>query len=126
MDMRKGDDLMGKNVGELSEIDLKNLIEEYYMGVKTDELIRKYDLNCNSTSIYKYFPPMVFSDFKCEFCGSALVMDRISKTKSKLPRDKKELYCPICGHKPYIQKCNCENCNKKKREKIGRKKRFNI
>ena len=85
MDMRKGDDLMGKNVGELSEIDLKNLIEEYYMGVKTDELIRKYDLNCNSTSIYKYFPPMVFSDFKCEFCGSALVMDRISKTKSKLP-----------------------------------------
>ena len=44
MDMRKGDDLMGKNVGELSEIDLKNLIEEYYMGVKTDELIRKYDL----------------------------------------------------------------------------------
>ena len=40
MDMRKGDDLMGKNVGELSEIDLKNLIEEYYMGVKTDELIK--------------------------------------------------------------------------------------
>lgn len=122
MDMRKGDDLMGKNVGELSEIDLKNLIEEYYMGVKTDELIRKYDLNCNSTSIYKYFPPMVFSDFKCEFCGSALVMDRISKTKSKLPRDKKELYCPICGHKPYIQKCNCENCNKKRGKKLEEKR----
>ena len=61
--MRKGDDLMGKNVGELSEIDLKNLIEEYYMGVKTDELIRKYDLNCNSTSIYKYFPPILSVNF---------------------------------------------------------------
>lgn len=26
------------------------------------------------------------------------------------------LYCPTCLHKPYIQCCNCDNCNEKHKQ----------
>jgi hypothetical protein len=60
-------------------------------------------------SLYKLFPPEEFPDYECEYCGSVLVADRLSKTMAKMTLQESSLYCPCCGHTLY-RHCSCKNC----------------
>ena len=43
------------------------------------------------------------------------MIDRPSKTRKNFLKYERDLYCPICGHKPFQSHCKCENCLEKER-----------
>ena len=50
------------------------------------------------------------SNYSCEYCDEFLVINRPSKATKDFPKYERDLYCPICGHKPFQAHCRCKNC----------------
>lgn len=105
---------MYKNLNHLSSKEKSNLMQRYYNGEPVATLLEEYALSVHASELYKLFPPEVYQKYSCEYCGEHLVLDRVSKTSLWKTRYMSELYCPICGHKPYEEECTCSNCAEKK------------
>lgn len=100
---------MYKDLSHLSDDEINELMQRYYNNEPVKKLAAEYGFNITPSSLYTLFPPEKFNDYDCEYCGCSLVASRPSKAMAKIPRYKKDLYCPSCGHKPYT-KCECDAC----------------
>ena len=101
---------MEKDLSHLSSSDISTLMARYYGGESATKLMKEYGISGRASDLYKLFPPEVFPSYICEYCDEPLVIKRPSKTRQNAPRYESELYCPICGHKPFQSQCKCENC----------------
>lgn len=108
---------MEGELDHLSTDEIQDLMRRYYEGEAASKLIKEYNIPIKPSALYKAFPPQAFEDYTCEYCGEPLVLDRLSKTMKNIPRYERELYCPICGHKPYQSYCRCENCVDREKER---------
>ena len=106
---------MTKDLSYLSDGDIQSLMSRYYNGESASKLIKEYNISTSPSNLYKLFPPEVFDNYTCEYCNGPLVADRLSKTMKSAPRYERELYCPICGHRPYCSSCRCDNCLEQER-----------
>ena len=107
--------MMEKILSHLTAKEIETLMQRYYAGESVSKLISEYGISVHSSELYKLFPPEVFPNYICEYCGEPLVINRPSKTTKNLPKYERDLYCPICGHKPFQTHCNCQNCQEEKR-----------
>ena len=106
---------MTKDLSYLSDGDIQSLMSRYYNGESASKLIKEYNISTSHSNLYKLFPPEIFDNYTCEYCNGPLVADRPSKTMKNAPRYERELYCPICGHRPYCSNCRCDNCLEQER-----------
>lgn len=108
---------MYKNLDHLSEEQIEELMKRYYAGESVKKLISAFELDVRPPALYKLFPPEEFENYSCEYCGSVLVTARPSKDMQKYKRYERDLYCPVCGHKPYCSPpCQCNNCRQAEQE----------
>lgn len=108
---------MYKDLNHLNKEQIENLMARYYAGESIKKLISAFKLDIYPSALYKLFPPAEYEKYSCEYCGSVLVADRPSKQSQKFPRYERDLYCPMCGHKPYCNPpCKCENCKQAEQE----------
>lgn len=108
---------MYKNLNHLNEMQIEDLMERYYSGETIKKLLSDFQLDVRASALYKLFPPEEFENYNCEYCDSVLVTDRRSKDLQKAPRYERDLYCPVCGHKPYSTPlCQCESCKQARQE----------
>ena len=106
---------MEKNLDHLTSEEIETLMQRYYAGESVSKLTKEYGISVRSSNLYKLFPPEVFPNYICEYCDEPLVINRPSKTMKNLPKYERDLYCPVCGHKPFQTHCNCENCQEEER-----------
>ena len=106
---------MKKDLGHLSSEEIETLMQRYYSGEAVSKLIKEYNISVHASELYKLFPPEVYSNYSCEYCDEYLVINRPSKTMRDFPKYERDLYCPICGHKPFQTRCRCENCLEEER-----------
>lgn len=107
----KGDKMCKIQVNEklkhLTTIQIEELMELYYRGVKTSGLIEKYKIDIIPSKLYTLFPPEVCKDEICPNCNIPLVKDRKSKSASKYTNT--IAYCLKCGHSN-TEYCKCNIC----------------
>lgn len=112
---------MDSVLSHLSDEEIETLMECYYNGVPAKVLVVEYQIKTNPSKLYKAFPPEKFPNYKCEYCGSLLVATRPCKSMVTVSSLESRLYCPRCGHKPYLP-CDCDGCKqaaeKQKEERI--------
>lgn len=113
---------MDNTLQKLGKEDLQNLMERYYAGENVSRLIKEYHLSVSPSKLYTLFPPEVFNEYHCEYCDEPLVMNRKSKTWQNGWKNKSDLYCPLCGHRPFVSHCNCRNCQEKELRIINEKR----
>lgn len=101
---------MYKDLKHLSDTEIETLMKRYYGGEAVSNLIKEYQLSVRTAELYQLFPPEVCEDEMCEYCDEYLVRNRVSKTASTWMRSDFEMYCPICGHRPFAQHCRCNSC----------------
>lgn len=106
---------MEKTLDHLTFTEVETLMQRYYAGESASKLAKEYGISVRSSELYKLFPPEVYPNYTCEYCDEPLVINRPSKTRKNAPKYERDLYCPICGHKPYQTHCNCENCQEEER-----------
>lgn len=124
----KESDTMKNYLKHLSDDQIDMLMQRYYDGENVANLVEEYDIQISSSHLYRCFPPMVCNDYICDYCHVPLVINRPSKSASKYAMYKKDLYCAICGHKPFQIQCTCINCRNKeeqlRKEQIEEIKKF--
>lgn len=101
---------MQKDLGHLSSEEIEALMQRYYNGEAASRLTKEYKLSVRAAELYKLFPPEVYPNYSCEYCDEFLVINRPSKATKDFPKYERDLYCPICGHKPFQAHCRCKNC----------------
>lgn len=106
---------MGKDLSHLTSGEIETLMQRYYDGEAVSKLMKEYNITARASELYKLFPPEVYQNYSCEYCDEFLVINRPSKAMKDSPRYERELYCPICGHKPFQSHCTCENCLEEER-----------
>ena len=106
---------MGKDLSHLTSGEIETLMQRYYDGEAVSKLMKEYNITACASELYKLFPPEVYQNYSCEYCDEFLVINRPSKAMKDSPRYERELYCPICGHKPFQSHCTCENCLEEER-----------
>lgn len=105
---------MGKDLSHLTTEEITALVQRYYDGENVSKLMKEYNISVSASELYKLFPPDVYPDYSCEYCNEFLVANRLSKT-AKRSHTYDELYCPVCGHRPFQSPCRCKNCLEKER-----------
>lgn len=106
---------MGKDLSHLTSEEIETLMRRYYDGEAVSKLIKEYNISAHASELYKLFPPEVYQNYSCEYCDEFLVINRPSKTTKDFPKYERDLYCPICGHKPFQSHCRCKNCLEEER-----------
>lgn len=81
--------MVEKDLKHLSADEVNTLMSRYYDGESASHLIAEYNISAHASELYKLFPPEVFPDYICEYCGEPLVIDRPSKTR-KMRQDMNE------------------------------------
>lgn len=104
---------MNNDLGHLSDNEIQDLMLRYYNGESASKLIKEYKISTYASNLYKLFPPKVYENYICEFCNSPLVISRPSKSMKDAPKYERDLYCPICKHRPYYSECTCKYCVEK-------------
>jgi hypothetical protein len=107
--------LMGKDLSHLNSSEIESLMRRYYDGEAVSKLLKEYDITVPASGLYKLFPPEVYPNYTCEYCGENLVVNRPPKTMKDALKYERDLYCPACGHQPFQDKCRCEHCIEKER-----------
>ena len=101
---------MYKDLSHLNEKDLNILIQKYYSENTTvQEILQEYQLDIQPSKLYKHFPPAIFKEYKCIYCGSDMVANRTPKSYGN-KYNTSDLYCPNCNHRYNDKLCNCEHC----------------
>lgn len=90
--------------------------EVYYNGGKIKELLEELEVEDNYKQIYKQFRSVVLDEL-CEYCNSKLQKKRLARSNKSEEEEKSSIYCPICGHRPKVEKCDCQKCLEKPERK---------
>lgn len=114
---------MYKDLSHLGNDEIQVLMKRYYSGENIKKLTHEYNLNIAISKLYKYFPPIVENKYNCEYCHKYLVHNCVSKSCMDEALHKSELYCPQCGHRPFANRCNCDNCIDFRNNQIEEKKK---
>ena len=96
----------------LSEEQLQALIDRYYNGSKTSDLVVEFGVDVRSSELFKLFAPKVLKDAVCPYCKINLWQN----LRSKSSRCENAPFCPNCRHEPSEgtrRNCSCGNCRKK-------------
>lgn len=101
---------MRKDLTHMSNKEIDTLMNRYYSGESITKLIKEYGLSVYPSDLYHLFPPVICNGYKCDYCGSTLLINRKSRSHKNEDLNPKELYCPVCGHRPFDDRCNCEKC----------------
>lgn len=104
----------------LSEVQLKQLMERYYLGEDISLLINDYNLSIPASQITRLFPPEVLSDVTCPYCDGAMRRPRVSR-HALSKANSRPLYCEVCGHK--TRSCKCAGCLIVRKEKERERER---
>lgn len=109
---------MEKDISHLTSEQIDTLMQRYYNGESTKKLLDEYNISVRPAELYKLFPPKVYPDYTCSYCGSSLISNRPSKSAiknySQYTENKAQLYCPNCGHYPFVLECSCSKCLEQK------------
>ena len=101
---------MYKDLSHLNEKDLNILIEKYYSENTTvQEVLKEYQLDIQASKLYKHFPPAIFKEYQCIYCGSDMIANRNPKSYGN-KYNTSDLYCPNCNHRYNDKSCNCKYC----------------
>lgn len=97
---------------------LNEMAKMYDEGEKIANIIKKYNLNISINQI-SYFLPTIETDKICPYCET--LMRRRRKRDTYYSDD---IRCEECGHyyNKWNKECECENCQKKKKQLIEWKK----
>ena len=116
----------------LSREELISLMQDYYSGVTSKQLIEKYHLP-KKQGIYKFFPEFERKDLECPYCHVPMYSKRISKSEKSYSGKEyeSEATCHICGHQIFDThsyrykrtECQCANCQQKKRQRLERREK---
>lgn len=95
----------------LSQQEIKELQEQYYLNIRPSSLIEKYRIDVSATNLYKCFPPSSSKE-KCPYCKFPL---------GYLPTSKNSMgtggqVCLLCDHLFDNEKCDCSGCKESKRQ----------
>lgn len=96
---------MKTSLDHLSKEEIANLKERYYRGEPVYKLVNEYDLNVSPSMFHNLFPPEQVVKYGCSGCKVNLVVDALPRTKQNKEYDKKQFFCPLCGRKPFAEKC---------------------
>lgn len=105
---------VNKKLEHLSDEEINILMNKYYNGVKTSELIEEYKIDSTPSMLYKLFPPQECEDVLCPVCKTPMVRNRPSKSAY---RNTNYEYCVKCGHQN-SQICKCSFCEEKRQIKL--------
>ena len=97
-------------LAHLTEPQMQALIERYYAGAKTSELVAEFGIGARPSDLIKLFPPVVL-DTQCPYCAVSLWQAPRSKSASRAPQP----YCPQCRHEHTegtYRHCHCAGCRK--------------
>jgi hypothetical protein len=96
-------------IAHLSEADINQMIDDYYDGRNTRQILDEHKVNFYPSGIIRLFPPVIAEEKECIYCRVKLWKDLEPKSRVF----KNELYCPNCGHLD-SQSCNCPKCRELK------------
>lgn len=99
--------ILDSRLSHLTNEELKELMELYYLGEKPSILIKRFNIDGSPSQLYKMFPEDVLEEV-CPYCESSVRLLRkqpsFSSSKNGNPG-----FCPECGHKN-DSKCGCDPC----------------
>ena len=104
---------MNIKLSHLSKDQIDELINRYYKGEKTTDLIEEYNINISTSGLVGLFPPEINDDLYCPFCDNQSL---ISKRPSRSGYGPQPAFCPMCKHNDG-QRCTCTNCQRIMQEK---------
>lgn len=115
-------------ISHLSEDEILSLQNDYFSGMKSSEIKRKYNITSSKFSLGKchYIFPLEVTKEYCPFCNEKLF--RLGKKREDQKDNSIDVaFCELCGHQEAID-CNCDYCQilreEKAKEKIERKRQF--
>ena len=103
----------------LSRVEIVELINQYYAGVKVKELIEQYNIDILASKLVSVFP-LVKLNIKCEFCDVPMITKLNSKSSYE-QLSRKDIICPECQHLQ-SRLCDCQKCKEKSKLKELEKK----
>lgn len=80
-------------LAHLTEPQMQTLVERYYAGVRTSDLVAEFGIGARASDLVKLSPPHVL-DTQCPYCAVSLWQAPRSKSASSAPLP----YCPQCRH----------------------------
>lgn len=99
-----------KKLEHLGEEEIATLINRYYSNEKAKSLVEEYKIEINPSKLYTLFPPIIYEDKLCIYCGKPMLIKRPSKSSCGYGRN--NAYCINCGHED-SHFCNCSYCREK-------------
>ena len=96
---------MPADLNHLSNEEIDLLIERYYNGEKTTDLISEFKINAKPSQLVKLFPPRI-SDILCKYCGLTMIQYYSSRSYGNGITSPE---CQNCGHEE-DKFCRCKNC----------------
>jgi hypothetical protein len=92
-------------LAHLSSDEISSLMQQYYDGERTADLIAAFKLDIKSGELIRLFPPVIHEDLFCPYCADVHLMSKRPSRSGGPPTPN----CPECGHL-HIGNCWCGNC----------------
>lgn len=108
---------MLEKLSHLSVEEISILIDEYYAGAKTNDLIEKYGIDVSPGNLFKTFPPKVQLDLSCPYCTD-VNMATSFESRSSSSWHKPLAKCMVCLH-VNSKECQCSNCIYSRKERMS-------
>lgn len=96
-------------IAHLTDEQINQLVNDYYNGIKLNEIIKKYDLKTHSSNLIKLFPPVILKNQECPYCKTNLWKNLESKNLINYNYWHNKPFCATCGHID-SENCSCSNC----------------
>ncbi|AEG02830.1 hypothetical protein [Methylomonas methanica] len=109
-----------RKLAHLSPGELGELIDQYYAQKPITELIKRFNIDCLPSQLYKLLPPEI-SPVSCPNCGGLMISERRARSTNNSLR-KPTFYCQHCSHSEYGG-CRCTYCRDRNRQKIDKSPR---
>ena len=112
-----------RKLAHLSQEELGELIDQYYTKKPITELIKRFNIDCLPSQLYRLLPPEI-SPVSCPNCGGPMISERRARSTNN-SLQKPAFYCQDCRHSEY-DGCRCEYCRERNRQKIDKPERHDI
>lgn len=111
-------DTRGNEFKEISEIKMREILEDYYFtGETIKKIIEENQLRIKSSELYKKFPKLA-NEAMCKYDQQKMYLTLPSRENFKyFSMDAEKFECSECGHRNVVG-CMCRNCQDSYRMKI--------